>query len=234
MKDIHGTKIVCIALIASMFSLILIPGGFAAIGVEEGDWIKYDYTVTGAPSGTPLPTWIKLEFLSIEGTTVTIRMTMRYSDGTEQNQTMSGDVATGSGDLSGFVIPVNLKVGDPINIGYYGNVEIAGESTRTYAGGSRTVVYASFSQNGSPATYYWDKQTGVLVEVSVTSGGVGGTAKATETNMWQATSFWMQWWLWAIIAVGIVILVGVVYSLKRRKSPPPTAPSLPSEGTETS
>jgi len=145
------------------------------------------------------------------------------------------DVATGSGTfqgLSGFVIPANSKTGDTIYMSGYGNVTLDGETTRTYAGASRTVVYASFSQYGTELTYYWDKETGVMVEASTISGGMTGTAKATETNMWEATTspFWMQWWFYAIVAAGIVALVGVVYFLKKRKQP--TAPSLSTEQGE--
>jgi len=43
--------------------------------------------------------------------------------------------------------------------------------------------------------------------------------------------FWMQWWLWTIVAVVIVALAGAVYFLKKRKQPTPTAPTLPTEGT---
>jgi len=52
------------------------------------------------------------------------------------------------------VIPANLTVGDTIYITGYGNVTIANETTGTYAGASRTIVYASFSQYGIQLTYY--------------------------------------------------------------------------------
>jgi hypothetical protein len=129
------------------------------------------------------------------------------------------------------VIPANSKTGNSIYISGYGNVTIEGETTRTYAGASRTVVYASISQYGTQLTYYWDKQTGVMVEASTTSGGITATAKATETNMWEAAPIWMQWWLWAIVAVVIVALAGAVYLLKKRKPPTPTAPTSATEGT---
>jgi parallel beta-helix repeat protein len=45
--------------------------------------------------------------------------------------------------------------------------------------------------------------------------------------------FWTQWWFWAIVTAGIAVSVGAVYFLKKRKSPTPTAPLLPSEGTDT-
>jgi parallel beta-helix repeat protein len=165
------------------------------VGVKAGDWIKCTYTISGWPSGTPYPEWLKVEFLSVEGTNATIRVTMRMSDGTEQSDTMTLDVAAGGGTfqgLSGFVIPANCTTGDSIYMTGYGNVTIAGETTGTYAGASRTVVYASFSQYGTQLTYYWDKQTGVMVEASVVSGSVTATAKATETNMWQAETIYIR------------------------------------------
>jgi len=210
----------------------------AQVGVEAGDWTKCDYTVTGWPSGTPRPEWLKVEILSVEGTTASVRVTMHMSDGTEQSDTINVDVATGSGTfqgLSGFVIPANSKTGDTIYMSGYGNVTLDGETMKTCAGASRTVVYASFSQYGTQLTYYWDKQIGIMVEASTISGGMTATAKTTETNMWEATTspFWMQWWFYAIVAVVIVALAGAVY-LKKRKQPTPTAPPLPPKGTETS
>ncbi|MCJ7652539.1 MAG: right-handed parallel beta-helix repeat-containing protein, partial [Actinobacteria bacterium] len=80
-----------------------------------------------------------------------------------------------------------MITGDMVYMSGYGNVTIAGEAVCWYAGASRTVVYAGFSQYGTQLTYCWDKQTGVMVEASTTSGTMTGTAKATETNMWEAT-----------------------------------------------
>jgi len=202
------------------------------VGVKASDWIKIEYTISRWTSGQPRPEWLKVEFLSVEGTKITIRVTMRMSDGTEQSDTVPVDVVAGGEafGLSGFVIPANLKTGDYVYITGYGNIPIAGETTRAYAGASRTVVYASISQYGTQLTYYWDKQTGVMVEASTTSAGVTATAKATETNMWQPTPIWMQWWLWAIVAVVIVALAGV-YFLKKRKPPTPMAPTSSTEST---
>jgi hypothetical protein len=202
------------------------------VSVKAGDWIKVEYKITGWPAGEPYPDWLKLEFLSVEGTGATVNATMRMSDGTEQSDTVRVDLAAGGGEafgLSGFVISANLTTGDSVYMTGYGNVTIAGETTRTYAGASRTVVYASISQYG--LTYYWDKLTGVMVESSTTYSGITATAKATETNMWEAAppAVGMTWWLWVIVAAAIVALAIVVYRLKKRKTP--TAPTLPTEGT---
>jgi len=161
------------------------------VGVKAGDWIKCTYTISGWPGGQPYPEWLRVEFLTVEGTNATVYVTMRMSDGTEQSDTMTVDVAVGGGTfqgLSGFVIPANCTTGDSIYITGHGNLAIAGESTRIYAGASRTVVYANFSFQGNQLTYYWDKHTGVMVESSAIYPqlNITATAKATETNMWQA------------------------------------------------
>ena len=195
----------------------------AHVGVKAGDWIKVEYTITGWPSGQPYPKWLKVEFLSVEGTNATVRVTMHMSDGTDQNDTVPVIVGAGGGEafgLSGFVIPANLTVGDSVYISGYGNVTLAGETTRTYAGASRTVVYASFSQYGTQLTYYWDKQTGVMVEAYTASGGVTATAKATETNMWQPapSGFPIEPIYIIAIAIIIIIIAAAILLIRKRKT----------------
>jgi parallel beta-helix repeat protein len=160
------------------------------VGVKTGDWIKLDYTITGWPPGTPYPEWIKIEFLSVQATIATIRVTLRMSNGTEQSDTITADVTAGGGTfgtLSGFVIPANLTTGDSIYMSGCGYVTIAGETARTYAGANRTVVYTSFTLYGAQLTYYWDKKTGIMVEAYgiYPQLNMTATVKATETNMWQ-------------------------------------------------
>jgi|GEM_PF-6002472 len=174
------------------------------VGVKAGDWVKVGYTITSWPAGEPYPEWLKLEFLSVEGTSASVRVTMRMSDGTEQSDTVPVDVVAGSSEalvLSGFVIPANLTVGDYVYMTGYGDIAIEGETTRTYAGEERTVVYASYSERQSAgglwefeyeSTDYWDKLTGVMVEGTSTYTDPLQTItvnfKATETNMWGADS----------------------------------------------
>jgi len=200
------------------------------VGVKAGDWIKCDYTITGWPAGTPYPKWLKVEFLSVQGTNATVRVTMHMSDGTEQNATVPVDVVAGGEafGLSGFVIPANLTTGDIVYMSGYGNVTIAGETTGTYAGASRTVVYASFSQYWTQLTYYWDKRTGVMVEASTTSGTMTGTGKVTETNMWQPQPSGLPidpTVLYALIIAVVVIVLAAMFLMKRRKKEPPEAES---------
>lgn len=202
------------------------------LGIETGDWIKYDYTVTGWPEGIPYPEWRKMEILGVNGTTATVRVITHISDGTEKNQTTIVNVVAGdetSDPFSWFVIPTNCTAGDSLHTSSYGFIRIAGEINMTYAGASRTIVYTTFSQDEIWRRYYWDKATGVMVEASMIWGSITVTAKATETNMWQTAPFWVQLWLWTIIVVAA--LAGAIYFLKKRRRP--ATPLFPPENMET-
>jgi hypothetical protein len=223
------------------------------VSIKAGDWIKMRYKTSRGAVDQPYPEWLKLEFLSAEGTNATTQATRHWSDGTEQSDTMPVDLVAGGTilGLSGVVISANLTTGDSVYMtgprcGYgdydYGEIAIKGETTRTYAGARRTVVYASFGSIfeqagekwGRQQTYYWDKLTGVMVEASTTSASGTATTttttyKVTQTNMWEATGIGMPWWLWVIVAVAIGAVAFAVYRLKKKKTP--TTPTPPTEGT---
>ncbi len=202
------------------------------VGVKAGDWIKLEYKITGWPAGAPYAEWLKMEFLSVDETGITSRVTTRMSDGTEQSDTVPMEVGAsggGASGLSGLVISANLTTGDSIYLAGHGDLSIEGETTRTYAGAKRTVVYASISQYEGQLTYCWDKQTGVVVESSLTSDGLILIAKATETNMWKAATTQPPSWVWLIVAVVVAALAIVAYHRKKRKTP--TIPTPPTEST---
>ena len=160
----------------------------AQVGVKAGDWIKCEYASSGSPpSGAPQ--WVKVECLSVTGTTATVCVTFKPTDGAEQTGIMSWDVASGTGNLTfQALIPANSKTGDTVKVIEGGSLTIAGEKTGTYAGESRTVVYASLMHGDTQFSYCWDKETGIIVEVTLTQGSTSATYKATSTNIWQASS----------------------------------------------
>jgi hypothetical protein len=193
-------------------------------GIKAGDWIKLTYNTTGWPAGQPYPEWLQLEFLSLNGTIADVRATVHISNGSEQSDSGPVDVASGSQvpGLAGILISANRTTGDSVYIIGYGNVAIEGEATRTYAGANRAVVYAGFSQNETQVTYYWDKLTGVMVEISSSSPSVSGTVKATETNMWGGApvtpSVGMPWWPWIVVGVAAVAGGLAVFFTRRRRT----------------
>jgi hypothetical protein len=195
-----------------------------SVGIKAGDWIKLTYNTTGWPAGQPYPEWLKLEFLSLNGTIANVQATAHISNGSEQYDSGPVDVVSGSEvpGLAGIVISANRTAGDSVYIVGYGNVAIEGEATRNCAGANRTVVYAGFSQNETEVTYYWDKLTGVIVEISSTSPGISGTVTATETNLWGAAtvppSVGMSWWPWIVVGV-LAVAAGLAIFFTRRRRP---------------
>ena len=59
----------------------------------------------------------------------------------------------------GFFIPTNLTPGDKYNSEYEGNITITGVEQIEAGGAKRTILSSVEDQT----TYFWDKQTGVMV-----------------------------------------------------------------------
>lgn len=191
------------------------------LGVKAGDWVKYEYVSIVVAGEHP---WVKFEVQKVEGTRVTVLWTTGGPSGVSipsgmpyAGLTVSWDVTTGASAFSYFIIHADAKVGDSVSIMGLLPLQIQGETTRTYAGVSRKVVYAGYSSFGLQNSYYWDKETGVLLEYSWTMGGVELTMKAVETNLWQAGVGGIPLWILGIIVALIVaVTIIIVVSLRRK------------------
>jgi len=193
-----------------------------SVGVSEGDWIEYTITYTGTPPKKH-PTRAKVQILSVEGTNITLRGTVEYSDGTQETPTTTADLEAGKlGD--GFVIPANLTSGSTFYDENEGNITISGVEERTYAGARRTVVQATIRQGTSYSqgtlSAHWDKSTGVLVEAAVLTSELTMHVKADKTNMWQAQLFGLEPIVFYTLIIAVIAIVAVVAFLviRRRKS----------------
>ncbi|MEM2105970.1 MAG: hypothetical protein QXV21_05860 [Candidatus Bathyarchaeia archaeon] len=182
-------KITVLGIFAMVFLLYLSSScATAQLGVRAGDWVRCDLVPNNALPSEFIQ-WVKMECLSVAGTTVTLRVTTHLNNGAEQVEIMTWDIASGAGNATfQALIPANSNSGDTIKVVGGGDLVIAGETTGTYAGASRTVVYASLTQGDMQFNYRWDKQTGVLVEVTLTQGSMSATFKAAETNLWQPST----------------------------------------------
>jgi hypothetical protein len=218
------------ALAGLMVFMMVIPVGFAAIGVKEGDWGKYKIEVIpeemeeyfGAIEEIE---WIKVEAKSISDTTVTAEETIHFKNETEEKETIGDALA------SGFIIEADLGEGDEVRAEFSEpgtTKKIKGTVSQIYAGASREVNYAEFAvaQYNMTTTMkvYWDKKTGIICEISTSFTEFMGQQvetpllyRLTETNLWAAT-ICMQWWLWVIIVVIIIIAAGSLVLLCIRAS----------------
>jgi hypothetical protein len=202
------------------------------LGVKAGDWIKYEYITIETAGGHP---WVKLEVTNTKDTIVTVLWSTGATGGVSIPNlpafglTVSWDIKTGGDVYSYFVIHANPKVGDSVTVLPGITLQIKGEDTRTYAGVSRKVVYADYSALGLQYKYFWDKETGVLVESSTIMGGFDFTMKAVETNLWQAGFGGLPLWIvGVVIAIVAAATIAFIVFLMKRKQPhtkPQPAPS---------
>lgn len=194
-----------------------------SVGVNEGDWIEYEYIYTGSTLVFSQD-WAKIDFTSIQGTNVTIMLTGLNPDGENSTTSTSFDLETGSPVI--LLIPTNLDVGDEIYHEEYGNFTIAGTEEGTYAGAKRTVIYATVSnQFGQTGKFYWDKITGILLQQEQSNDGYDVKMRVNKTNIWQAEIFGSEpifgiepTILYALLIAVIVIIALVAIFLFRKKN----------------
>ena len=205
---------------------MLVPATVSAeisVSVKAGDWIEYKITYAAAfPPPEKYKTWITIEILSVQETSVTLNSTLKYSDGTQETEKLTIDIEMESAYFNFFIIPANLENGDTFysgdeDIGY---ITVSEVEERTYASGRRTVVYATVSKDGVTTTFYWDKTTGVALEITEPRADYTINAKADKTNMWQAQPFRLPidpTSLNILIIVAIAIVATVAFLVIRRR-----------------
>jgi len=253
-RTIHAlTSKTLLAIFIIMLIILTSTVSGVTVGVKKDDWAKYDFSASWTSNipGQTKPTeieemenveWVKVTVQSVSNTLVTVKSVTRYENGTEEPETMSGDIATGSGNLTVFIIPANLGEGDtiPISGTFIGGLSpiINGTETKTYAGAQREVNYIgtniSISNQTMDFYMYWDKATGILCEFTMSmsmsymnyTASQSMQAKITGTNLWAGGIIpgVPDYMLYIIVAIVIiVIVVAAVFVMRKRKAPTPTA-----------
>lgn len=203
--------LICLAVLVGML-LSAVASAEIVVGVKQGDWIEYKVTCTGDVPEEHDVTWSKIEIISAEGKKIDIEITSRYFDGREETETATLNLETGQiGD--GFIIPANLDNGDPIPEQYEGTITISGVEKRTYAGATRSVVYASTSLT----MFYWDRSTGFLVEATSSYPDFTIITKADKTNMWQTQIFGIDPIVFIVPIIAVIVAVLAFFLIRKMK-----------------
>ncbi len=200
---------ICLAVLVGMhFSAV--ASAEIVVGVKQGDWIEYKVTVTGDVPEQHNVTWSKIEIMAVEGKKIDVKITSRYSNGTEETATSTLNLETGQiGDA--FIIPANLDKSDTF-LSSEGTITVSGVEERTYAGATRSVVYASTSLT----MFHWDRSTGFLVEATSSYPDFTLATKAEKTNMWQTQAFGIDP-LFSIVLIVLVIVAVLAVFLRHIK-----------------
>jgi len=158
-----------------------------AVGVDVGDWVRYQITASWTSNGSnPEPPsdfteldrieWVKNIVLAISGTNITFERVVHYRDGNETTSVEYTDVETGACSEIGTLmfVAANLAKDDVIHASPTEDYNLTEAVTRTYMEVIRATNHLNVSMlYDDPytddmtlftANYYWDKTTGVLCE----------------------------------------------------------------------
>lgn len=176
-----------------------------SVGVKTGDWMEYQVAYTGTPTEGHDVTWARMEIKDVQGKSVSVEITVEYSNGTREAMTITLNLETGQlGD--DFIIPADLNSGDTFFDKNVGNITISRVEEKTYAGATRTVAHASTSET----TYYWDKATGVLVEGNSQFPDYTMNTVVDRTNIWQPQLLGLDPAVFYTVVIGALVLIVVV------------------------
>src|SRR5438876_708739 len=161
------------------------------IGVKVGDFVDYGLVSFSTNSTSPLgfdqfnhvsDVYDIVTSVDAAVGNVTLRQTYSFDNGTaSRSVVLQGNVQTGKGNLTQFLIPGGLNAGDLVPVSYSsftGSISamINETVTRFYAGAVRTVnlfgIASSFSGLEITSRVYYDQASGFLLEASI-SGIIG-------------------------------------------------------------
>jgi uncharacterized membrane protein len=173
-------------------------------GVSVGQYVTFGQIgVTFKGSGAP-PSFVSqlnqtrsltvlVTAVNLSARNVTATQTYLYKNGTTQSQILAGNVASGYGNLSLWIVAGGLSAGDSLTQGY-GFLGITETVAKPYAGAVRPVNVLVAKNSFYNLTAVWDQSTGFLVEISeqVSELYLGQTysiqARVTTTNAWTTSS----------------------------------------------
>jgi hypothetical protein len=172
MNKIRVFLIIIVVILSNMMVVSLARGQVGIVGVSEGDWFKWSYSYSLSDE-RPTPAqfdieWIKFLVTDISGTLVIGESTIKYNNGTEHTETNSIDIDQNLDPIiQEMLISTHYSVNDVIyNIEHLRIDEIL---TRTYNNQPREMFHSTFTARFDDVVhdheYYWDRKTGILVEM---------------------------------------------------------------------
>jgi hypothetical protein len=230
-----------------VFSLVMSASAQTrTVGVNVGNKFRYSVDASWS-SDDPNATapsyledynnteWLEVSITAISGTNITGNDTRRYLNGTETTVDVYVDVYDGHGPLTLFFISANLTVGDSLYTYPWDYMLINETVPKTYLSGVRDTNYVNTTSYGTSNTnnsMYWDKLTGVLVDLCVENTYQIGNYtyswsvefQIISSDLWVITEFstWTSTMLMLIVLTSAIIII----SRQRARYSPTTFPNF--------
>ncbi len=208
---------------AFLLLLAIVESAFAVRtpGVSVNDWAFYDdirvYWNSSYPVAPPSnllkyneTEWMNFTVQNIVGTNVTLESTVQFKNGTQKNSIEWINIQTGEGTMNMSLVGANLNVSDPIyESPDYLTWTINETVDRFYPDGMRQTNHLNITVEEvdekmgyyfyESLNFYWDKSTGILVEMNhtmhtyVLNDGLFTKwslfFQITESNLWVVPEF---------------------------------------------
>ena len=140
------------------------------------------------------------------------------SDGTIETDTRVGDIVDGTGAAAMVFIPSDSEPEDMIFIDGFDPVRINGSDQRPYLGTYRTVLFSQFYSKGFDILIFWDKDTGVALEIFHEASFSMGITKVVDTNLWIHGSQDDINYLGPVTLTSILIILVIAFALWKYSS----------------
>ncbi len=240
------SKIVLVSLISLLSVLALVMAASAqtrSVGVSFGNTWRYgtsgDWSSTD-PTATP-PSyvvqyneteWMKVEIKGISDLNVTAEVTAHFKNGTEDSTAGWIDIDTGNNiNMTWMVISPNLGINASIYTVSYNNWFINETAQRTYPNGNRDTNHFNTTSSSEfqylSSNLYWDRETGILVELSTqnifqtlnytTSWSLG--LQIISSNVWVIPEF--SNWIPTLLILIVLASATTIVSTQRRRAKTP-------------
>ena len=206
-------------ILSSLFTVVL--ADYSTV-VKAGDWADYKVEYkSDVPMRTSRNiTQSRINIIEADNGFILLNMSRQYVNGTSLvKKILINQYSGSSGDdvvLPLPVVPRNLNVGDKFYDKYQGYLIISGEQQMSFGGAERNVMLGY----GKNTTYYWDRETGVLVNATSTITRYTIKAILASTNIWQPEIFGLAPMVFYTAVTGItftlviVMIVTVVFVLR--------------------
>jgi hypothetical protein len=209
-------------ILASLFTVVL--ADYSTV-VKTGDWADYKVEYkSDVPMRTSRNiTQTRIDIIEADNGFIWLNLSRQYLNGTSLVKEILINQYSGSFGYD-VVLPLpvvsrNLNVGDKIYDQYQGYLTISGEQKMSFGGVERNVILG-YGQN---TTYYWDRETGVLVNSTSTITRYTVKAILVSTNLWQPEISGLTSMVFYVAVTGItvafviVVMVTVVFVLRKVK-----------------
>jgi hypothetical protein len=220
-------KLACLlAVMATLFILTssatptVAAANYKAVGIKNGDVATYTYKTNMGGTIDQVATTTTY-ILGISGTQVTFVRDYNYANGSyygSDSYTENVSQYVPGNHIWLRLIPANLSVNDPIQVG--SSYKVNQTFPATFAGVQRSVNNVSFMSSGKSCSKEYDKATGLFLSSNLYLGSSQWeNVSLVSTTAWSApTSVPTNWLMVGLGAVGGLI-VGVVigFAIKRRK-----------------